>query len=103
MATVYTRRDSQRKESSHRAHRAQELFAQRMTAAEAAKVLGVSRMTLYRDLERWSGATGESWQPGKGTPAISPVESVERDPLLDGWEPESVTPVTDSDIDDLLA
>lgn len=100
MSTPTPRRDFQRKESSHRAHRSQELFSQGFTAIEAAKVLGVSRMTLYRDLERLR-TSGEPWADPSVAARRAPA--LERDPLLDGWEPESVTPVTDSDIDELLA
>jgi len=96
---AYSKRDSQRNESSRRAHRAQELFAKKLTAIEAAKVLGVSRMTLYRDLERLR-TSGEPWADPSVAARHAPT--LESDPLLDGWEPEIATRVTDSDIDPLL-
>ena len=98
-----SRRFHQRNESLIRARKAQRMFREKVTAIEAAKALGVSRMTLYRDLERLR-QTGEPWIDPSTVKTAAPASAApELDPLLDGWEPQTVERVTDSDLEDLLA
>lgn len=106
--TSYSRRTFQRSVLEQKTRQALIMFQNGKTATYAAKELGISRMTLYRGLKALGDSEGRVYEPRilakhpdqatASTPATS-----ERDPLLDGWEPECVTPVTDSDIDELLA
>jgi|HubBroStandDraft_1064217.scaffolds.fasta_scaffold127554_3 predicted DNA-binding transcriptional regulator YafY len=82
------KRDIQRAAGLKRAREALQRFDQGETATDVAKSLGVSRMTLYRDVQ----ALAKLPAPDAGT-----------DPLLDGFEPVTPEAVTDSDIDPLLA
>lgn len=99
-------RSIQRANLIHLGRAAYALYMRNTTANDAAKILGKSRQTVWRACKAFAEA-----HPGEAERMLAeshnaPVPSVtalERDPLLDGWEPESVTPVTDSDIDELLA
>lgn len=88
-------REMQRNELSLKARKALIMFKARVTSTDAAKALGISRMTLWRGL-RALERDGIS-----AAPPAAPA-APDNDPLLDGWEPQTVEPVTDSDIDPLL-
>lgn len=103
--TTYTRREQQRTYLSQKARLALAMFEKGVTATQAAKALGISRMTLYRGLKALppdaTPAVETSYQ-GRILPAAANPPALESDPLLDGWY-ESVSPVTDPDDNDLLA
>lgn len=104
------RREKQRNDLYQVALEALALIDKGMTVINAAKQLNKSRQTLYRGF-----ALVEARTPGGAFNRLSAANTgrlverhpataaIDRDPLLDGWEPESVDRVTDPDEDELLA
>jgi transposase len=109
-----TRREHQRNKLVQDGLRAMQLYAQGMKVAEVCAQLGRSRQTLWRAVSAAEtahpGAAALQLPAWRADKAAAPQEhphgrrtGSDADPLLDGWEPETVERVTESDLEDLLA